>query len=140
MRLNKIPINTWPDIPPEVKFNKLHNDTYFMRNSLIFINLNPQNSAQLKFINGYEKNSHSFDKNKFSFQEIYSKKEWKKYLNKTNFSYITSLYNYYDNIKFFKSKKFLIKNNLNEIGIFQICYIRFIFGVFCKTKFRTMFF
>ena len=111
-----------------------------MRNSLIFINLNPQNSAQLKFINGYEKNSHSFDKNKFSFQEIYSKKEWKKYLNKTNFSYITSLYNYYDNIKFFKSKKFLIKNNLNEIGIFQICYIRFIFGVFVRLNLGPCFF
>ena len=140
LRLNQIPINTWPDIPPEVKFNKLHHDTYILRNSLIFINLNPQNSAQLKFMNRYEKNSYSIDKNKFSFQEIYSKKEWKNYLNKTNFSYITLLYNYYDNIKFFKSKKFLIKNNFNEIGIFQICYIRFIFGVFVRLNLGPCFF
>ena len=50
------------------------------------------------------------------------------------------MYNYYDNIKIFKSKKYLIRENSNEIGIFQICYIDFGLGVFVRLNQGPIFF
>ena len=106
-------------MPKEISHLKsLHKKTFYLRNSLIFINLHPQEKAQLKLIKSF-----GLDKlqknNDFNLVEILNNEEWNAYLNKTSFSYVTSVSNYYDSFRFFKNKKFLIKDKYNEKEFFK---------------------
>lgn len=139
LKNKNIPVSTWPDLPKEISyFKSLHKETFYLRNSLIFINLHPQEKAQLKLIKSF-----GLDKlqkyNDFNLVEILNNEEWNAYLNKTSFSYVTSVSNYYDSFRFFKNKKFLIKDKYYEKGIFQICYINLGIFVFIRLNFGPSF-
>tara|TARA_B110000027_G_scaffold74302_1_gene79277 strand:- start:892 stop:2790 length:1899 start_codon:yes stop_codon:yes gene_type:complete len=127
LKNNLIPVSTWPDLPPEIKSDFLHEKTFHLRNNLIFINLHPQTKKQLNFLNKY---NNVIKKNNFKIIKILSDDDWEAYLKQVNYSYITSIKNYYKSFNLFKFEKFIINDENQNIGIFQICYVdigKFIF-------------
>ena len=127
LKNNLIPVSTWPDLPPEIKSDFLHEKTFHLRNNLIFINLHPQTKKQLNFLNKY---NNVIKKNNFKIIKILSDDDWETYLKQVNYSYITSIKNYYKSFNLFKFEKFIINDENQNIGIFQICYVdigKFIF-------------
>ena len=138
LKNKKIPVSTWPDLPSEISRKSLYDKTFDLRNRLIFINLHPQRKAQLKLLKDNSLNKIN-NTNEFNLIEILNEKEWNSYLNKTIFSYVTSIFNYYDHLLFFKNKRFLIKDKYNEIGVFQICYINFGIFIFIRLNFGPSF-
>jgi len=120
LKNNLLPVSTWPDLPPEIKSNYLYQKTFQLRNNLIFLNLHPQTKQQLNFLNKYKNN---LKQNYYKIIEVTSNENWENYLKQVDSSYVTSINNYYQSFKLFKSKKFIINNESRNIGIFQICFI-----------------
>jgi hypothetical protein len=120
LKNNLLPVSTWPDLPPEIKSNYLYQKTFQFRNNLIFLNLHPQTKQQLSFLNKYKNN---LKQNYYKIIKVTSNENWENYLKQVDSSYVTSINNYYQSFKLFKSKKFIINNESRNIGIFQICFI-----------------
>ncbi len=135
----KIPISTWPDLSPEIKFNSIFNKTFDLRNSMIFLTLHPQINQQLKLLKKLKFKEISVENN-FSLTKVDSENQWKVYLNEINYSYVNLLNNYYTTNKFFKSQRFIIKNNDNKIGIFQTYFFNFLKFNFVRINFGPCFF
>ena len=120
LKNNLLPVSTWPDLPPEIKSNYLYQKTFQLRNNLIFLNLHPQTKQQLSFLNKYKNN---LKQNYYKIIKVTSNENWENYLKQVDSSYVTSINNYYQSFKLFKSKKFIINNESRNIGILQICFI-----------------
>ena len=108
-----IAVQTWPDLPDVVDKNS---DAFFLRNNLIFITLNKISLNLFSHRNILDK---SFNVNLI---ECHHKEKWEN----LNFNYDTNIlqgweFGNYKSDKFLiKTKRFLIKDNLNnEIGFFQ---------------------
>lgn len=134
---NSIPVSTWPDLPPEIDSNFLFEKTFHLRNNLIFLNLHSQTRQQLNFLKKY---NFSEKKDNYKIIKILSDHDWEVYLKQVDFSYISSINNYYKSFHLFKSAKFVIKDGIRNIGIFQICYINIGKFIFIRLNLGPCFF
>ena len=139
LSFHKIPVSTWPDIAPEIKFNKMFDITFELRKTYIFINLHPQIGQQLKFLKKF-KFGKNLILNNLKLKNIEDEVEWNVYLSQTNYSFITLLSKYYKNDIFFKSQRFLIENNKKKIGIFQAYTLTLGKIIFVRINFGPCFF
>ena len=134
---NFIPVSTWPDLPPEIDSNFLFEKTFHLRNNLIFLNLHSQTRQQLNFLNKY---NFAEKKNNYKIIKILSDHDWEVYLKQVDYSYISSISNYYKSFYLFKSAKFVIKDGTRNVGIFQICYINIGKFIFIRLNLGPCFF
>ena len=82
--------------------------------------MHSQIRQQLNFLNKY---NYITKKNNYKIIKILSDDDWEVYLKQVNYSYISSINNYYKSFNLFKFEKYIIKDESRNIGIFQICYI-----------------
>ena len=121
LKKKKLPISTWPDLSDEIRKNKNFEETIFLRNNLIFLSIHEQTRSQIKLIKSFDLNYNIL--NNFNLEEVNSISKWNKILDKCEFTYVNQLDEFYKKNFFFKTKKFIIKKNDAEIGLFQIYYM-----------------
>ena len=137
-KIKKIPILTWPNLPKDINNDSSGSK---LRNELIFLPLHNQDMHVIKLIK--KRLSVTFIKNRVSFEEIKSKKEWEKFYNSISFSNITQSWEYGEAQKVqynLKIKRYLINIDNSPKGIIQILNKSFLFLDYYRINRAPLFF